>query len=318
QKCDDVSRDSDFEFSSMLDAVLSIKGVICLTSGIRATGIVVSEASSTRFVEEKIVFLRAVLNKEEEGVFEVGIAPELESELRTGVYELSVFSDASEHLLPVDWFAQLWPSTTPFSMGEQAHVPQACGENMLPHLHSHSDVFRHYSNFRVENARPWCREPSKVSGHHSRSPAGRHRRRRKTFPASVFGEPQERSPSSDILDPPHHSPQRAAYHHHFRISLPPATHHHLRTNIITAAATTTTREGAWDEITTQKGSGCPVFLEGTPARGTYSLQPGVLGEDTCEGYIFISARVLLEETPMMGAHGFHYCPSVLGRDTYDG
>nr|GEY46593.1 hypothetical protein [Tanacetum cinerariifolium] len=62
----------------------------------------------------------------------------------------------------------------------------------------------------------------------------------------------------------------------------------------------------------------PVFLEGTPARGTYSLQLGVLGGDTCEGYIFISAWVFLEGTSMMGKHGFHYCPSVLGGDTYDG
>nr|GEX23814.1 hypothetical protein [Tanacetum cinerariifolium] len=61
-----------------------------------------------------------------------------------------------------------------------------------------------------------------------------------------------------------------------------------------------------------------MFLEGTPARGTYSLQPGVLGGDTCEGYIFISAWVFLEGTSMMGTHGFHYYPSVLGGDTYDG
>ncbi|GJT34110.1 hypothetical protein Tco_0924529 [Tanacetum coccineum] len=63
---------------------------------------------------------------------------------------------------------------------------------------------------------------------------------------------------------------------------------------------------------------CPVFLEGTLARGTYSLLPGVLGGDTCEGYIFISARVFLEGTPVMGTYGFHYCPGVLGGDTYDG
>ncbi|GJU56692.1 hypothetical protein Tco_1234458 [Tanacetum coccineum] len=51
---------------------------------------------------------------------------------------------------------------------------------------------------------------------------------------------------------------------------------------------------------------CSVFLEGTPARGTYSLLlgvlggtparvtysllTGVLGGDTCEGHIFITAR----------------------------
>ncbi|GJZ12909.1 hypothetical protein Tco_0548139 [Tanacetum coccineum] len=63
---------------------------------------------------------------------------------------------------------------------------------------------------------------------------------------------------------------------------------------------------------------CPVFLEGTPARGTYSLLPGVLGGDTCEGHIFISSRVFLEGTPVMGTYGFHYCPGVLGGDTYDG
>ncbi|GJW83795.1 putative reverse transcriptase domain-containing protein [Tanacetum coccineum] len=59
---------------------------------------------------------------------------------------------------------------------------------------------------------------------------------------------------------------------------------------------------------------CPVFLEGTPVRGTYSLLPGVLGGDTIEGY----ARVFLEGTPVMGTYGFHYCPGVLGGDTYDG
>ncbi|GJR30927.1 cleavage/polyadenylation specificity factor [Tanacetum coccineum] len=46
--------------------------------------------------------------------------------------------------------------------------------------------------------------------------------------------------------------------------------------------------------------------------------PGVLGGDTCEGYIFITARVFLEGTPVMGTYGFHYCPGVLGGDTYDG
>nr|GEW68320.1 hypothetical protein [Tanacetum cinerariifolium] len=35
-------------------------------------------------------------------------------------------------------------------------------------------------------------------------------------------------------------------------------------------------------------SKCPVFLEGTPARGTYSLQPGVLGGDTHDGYTWFS------------------------------
>ncbi|GJR64593.1 hypothetical protein Tco_0010658 [Tanacetum coccineum] len=63
---------------------------------------------------------------------------------------------------------------------------------------------------------------------------------------------------------------------------------------------------------------CPVFLEGTPARGTYSLLPGVLGGDTYEGYIFISARVFLEGTLVMGTYGFHYCLGVLGGDTKDG
>ncbi|GJZ93360.1 hypothetical protein Tco_0665425 [Tanacetum coccineum] len=46
--------------------------------------------------------------------------------------------------------------------------------------------------------------------------------------------------------------------------------------------------------------------------------PGVLGGDTYEGYIFITARVFLEGTPAMGTYGFHYCPGVLGGDTYDG
>ncbi|GJU85656.1 retrovirus-related pol polyprotein from transposon TNT 1-94 [Tanacetum coccineum] len=45
---------------------------------------------------------------------------------------------------------------------------------------------------------------------------------------------------------------------------------------------------------------------------------GVLGGDTCEGYIFITFRVFLEGTPAMGTYGFHYCPDVLGGDTYDG
>ncbi|GJW13323.1 ribose-phosphate pyrophosphokinase 4 [Tanacetum coccineum] len=40
--------------------------------------------------------------------------------------------------------------------------------------------------------------------------------------------------------------------------------------------------------------------------------------DTCEGYIFITARVFLEGTPVIDTYGFHYCPSVLGGDTYDG
>ncbi|GJW75492.1 hypothetical protein Tco_0134862 [Tanacetum coccineum] len=83
-----------------------------------------------------------------------------------------------------------------------------------------------------------------------------------------------------------------------------------------------------------------VFLEGTPAMGTYSFHycPGVLGGDTCDGYIFfsllpeyswrghlrwvhilfINAWVFLEETPAMGTYYFHYCPGVLGGDTYDG
>ncbi|GJY86385.1 hypothetical protein Tco_0500411 [Tanacetum coccineum] len=46
--------------------------------------------------------------------------------------------------------------------------------------------------------------------------------------------------------------------------------------------------------------------------------PGVLAGDTCEGYIFITARVFLEGTPAMGTYGFHYYPGVLGGDTYDG
>ncbi|GKF63545.1 hypothetical protein Tco_0186993, partial [Tanacetum coccineum] len=46
--------------------------------------------------------------------------------------------------------------------------------------------------------------------------------------------------------------------------------------------------------------------------------PDVLGRDTCEGCIFITAWVFLEETPVMGTYGFHYCPGVLRGDTYDG
>ncbi|GJT29249.1 reverse transcriptase domain-containing protein [Tanacetum coccineum] len=54
---------------------------------------------------------------------------------------------------------------------------------------------------------------------------------------------------------------------------------------------------------------CPVFLEGTPARGTYSLLPGVLGGDTCEGHIFITARCSWRGH-LRGAH-IHYCPVFL-------
>ncbi|GJY07093.1 hypothetical protein Tco_0374147 [Tanacetum coccineum] len=70
---------------------------------------------------------------------------------------------------------------------------------------------------------------------------------------------------------------------------------------------------------------CPVFLEGTPARGTYSLLsgvlggdtargtysllPGVLGGDTCKGYIFNSAWVFLEGTPVIGPYGFPLLPN---------
>ncbi|GJU85260.1 retrovirus-related pol polyprotein from transposon TNT 1-94 [Tanacetum coccineum] len=39
---------------------------------------------------------------------------------------------------------------------------------------------------------------------------------------------------------------------------------------------------------------------------------------TPAGYIFISAWVFLQGTPAMGTYGFHYCPGVLGGDTYDG
>ncbi|GJU57682.1 hypothetical protein Tco_1235448 [Tanacetum coccineum] len=46
--------------------------------------------------------------------------------------------------------------------------------------------------------------------------------------------------------------------------------------------------------------------------------PGVLGGDTCEGYIFNIARVFLKGTVAIGTYGFHYCSSVLRGDTYDG
>ncbi|GJT32924.1 hypothetical protein Tco_0923343 [Tanacetum coccineum] len=100
-----------------------------------------------------------------------------------------------------------------------------------------------------------------------------------------------------------------------------------------------------------------VFLEGTPTRGTLlpgcswrgHLQgvhycPGVLGGDTYKGYItarvflegtpirgdtYDSPRVFLEGTPTRGTllpgcswrghlQGVHYCPGVLGGDTYKG
>ncbi|GJV40283.1 hypothetical protein Tco_1418723 [Tanacetum coccineum] len=34
--------------------------------------------------------------------------------------------------------------------------------------------------------------------------------------------------------------------------------------------------------------------------------------------MFITTRVFLEGTPVMGTYGFHYCLGVLGGDTYDG
>ncbi|GJU80560.1 ATP-dependent DNA helicase PIF1-like protein [Tanacetum coccineum] len=46
--------------------------------------------------------------------------------------------------------------------------------------------------------------------------------------------------------------------------------------------------------------------------------PCVLRGNTYEGYIFITARVFLEGTPAMGTYSFHYCSGVLGGDTYDG
>ncbi|GJX83430.1 hypothetical protein Tco_0332911 [Tanacetum coccineum] len=54
--------------------------------------------------------------------------------------------------------------------------------------------------------------------------------------------------------------------------------------------------------------------------GFYNSTKGAFDfdRDTCEGYIFITARVFLEGTPVMGTYGFHYCPGVLGGDTYDG
>ncbi|GJQ93789.1 hypothetical protein Tco_0004928 [Tanacetum coccineum] len=58
---------------------------------------------------------------------------------------------------------------------------------------------------------------------------------------------------------------------------------------------------------------------GTTFRGgTYSLLMSVLGGDNLRGVIFFTARVFLEGTPVMGTYGFHYCPGVLGGDTYDG
>ncbi|GJU71039.1 hypothetical protein Tco_1262444 [Tanacetum coccineum] len=70
-------------------------------------------------------------------------------------------------------------------------------------------------------------------------------------------------------------------------------------------------------------------------RITTSKCPGVLGGDTCEGYIFISAHVFLEGTPARGTYsllpgcswrghcegysmGVSLLPGVLGGDTYDG
>ncbi|GJV88222.1 hypothetical protein Tco_1532160 [Tanacetum coccineum] len=59
-----------------------------------------------------------------------------------------------------------------------------------------------------------------------------------------------------------------------------------------------------------------LFLEGTPARGTYSLLPGVLGGDTYEGHIFITARCSWRGH-LRGVH-IHFCLGVLGGDTCDG
>ncbi|GJR15586.1 hypothetical protein Tco_0798238 [Tanacetum coccineum] len=52
--------------------------------------------------------------------------------------------------------------------------------------------------------------------------------------------------------------------------------------------------------------------------GFKTTHMGAFGGDTCEGYIFITARVFLEGTLVMGTYGFHYCLGVLGGDTYDG
>ncbi|GJX31745.1 integrase, catalytic region, zinc finger, CCHC-type containing protein [Tanacetum coccineum] len=71
-----------------------------------------------------------------------------------------------------------------------------------------------------------------------------------------------------------------------------------------------------ERITTSK---CPGVLRGDRIEMiTTSNCPSVLGGDTCEGYIFIIARVFLEGTLAMGTYGFHYCPGVLEEDTYDG
>nr|GEZ93965.1 hypothetical protein [Tanacetum cinerariifolium] len=177
----------------------------------------------------------------------------------------------------------------------------------------------------------------------------------KNFSGEPSGRNQKVFLSPDLLDPPHHSPPRAATpfvpihsrHRHLKPSSSPRQpyyhhpcHHHATTTIPTSISSSqappspATNKGAFGCLKHHQGVfGCKNdprgafglrkqqlggFLEGTPARGTDSLQPGVLGGDTNEGYIFISARVFLKGTPMMGTHGFHYCPSVLGGDTYDG
>nr|GEZ46120.1 hypothetical protein [Tanacetum cinerariifolium] len=45
---------------------------------------------------------------------------------------------------------------------------------------------------------------------HQLATANHHRRRRKTFPVSFFGEPKKRSSHLDLQDLPHHSPPRPA------------------------------------------------------------------------------------------------------------
>nr|GEY84046.1 hypothetical protein [Tanacetum cinerariifolium] len=78
-----------------------------------------------------------------------------------------------------------------------------------------------------------------IFGNHQPAPAtsGHHRRRRKNFLASFFGEPQNHFSHPDLLDPPHHSPPRAT--HHLR---PHSNSRHTLTTIHHSRAIPTTAE----------------------------------------------------------------------------
>ncbi|GJU63947.1 hypothetical protein Tco_1245782 [Tanacetum coccineum] len=117
--------------------------------------------------------------------------------------------------------------------------------------------------------------------------------------------------------------------------MPPPLPSTISTTITTTDATPTPSSNRHHIITTTARTPPPPYhTTSIASKGAFGLTvttirghmrgvhihycPGVLGGDTCEGYIFITARVLLEGKPAIGTYGFHYCPDVLGGDTYDG